>query len=141
VFAFGDRHHARRSYLRATDEVIYLVFLKQKLDALGHLARHAARTLHDFGEIKTHVFYGNAVSVGLFDFPEKLRALQQRLGRDTAPVKARAARALHLDARDFLAELSGADRTRVARWVTACPEDGEHVFVIRKPCEYSRLNL
>ena len=44
----------------------------------------------------------------------ELRALQERLCRDAAPVEARAARPLQFDADDLLSQLASPDRARVA---------------------------
>jgi hypothetical protein len=126
VLALGDLDHAGDGHLGAADEVIDLVLAKEKLDALGHLPGDAARAVHDLGEIETDLLCRDAERFGLLQRAVKLGALEQRLGRNAAPVQAGAAGALELDARDFLAELTGANGTRIARRATA--DDDEIVF-------------
>jgi len=64
----------------------------------------------------------------LCDF-QRVRVLEQRLGRDASPVQARAAQALlPLDDGDLQAELRRADRGRVA--AGAGPDD-DHVERVR----------
>ena len=126
MLALGDFNHARCGHLPTTYIVVDLVLLEQKLDPLGHLLRDPARTLHHFREVEGDVLGGDAKRLRFLDFLIELRALQQRLRRNAAPVQARAPSALQLDTRDFFAELPGSNRARIARRTTT--NDNEIVF-------------
>ncbi len=126
LVALDDLDHAGGGHGGLADDVVDLVLAEERLDALGHLAGDAARALHDRGEIEADLLHADAVDVRLLDLGVELGALEQGLGRDAAPVETGAAGALHLDARDFLAELAGANGARVARGAAA--DDDEVVF-------------
>ncbi len=112
--------------LRPADDVIDLVLLEQVLDAVGHLVRDAAAALHHLGEIEADLTLDRQAVV--LDVTEELLvlgALEQRLGRDAAPVEAGAAGAFHLDAHHFFPELGRADRSDITR--RAATDDNEIV--------------
>ena len=75
-----------------------LVLVQQEPHALRHGFGHAARTRHDGFEVGAHLpCKFQSVMLRVFAVSVDLRALEQRLGRDTAPVEADASRfgALH----------------------------------------------
>ena len=113
-FAGGDFDQARHIDAALADDVLNLVLLEQKTDALGHLVGDRARALHDLGKIHRDFFALKAVDLGVAHGVVKLGALEQGLGGDATPVEAGAAGALHLDAGDLAPELAGANRARVA---------------------------
>src|SRR5258708_3129103 len=119
MLPFGNFNHTGNRDLRFAHEVIDFVFLEEKFDALGHLAGDSAGTLHHLAEIEVDAFDRKAKLVRLLEAAIEFRALEQGLGGYATPVKARAAGALHFDAGDFLAELSGANRSCIARWAAA----------------------
>ena len=114
VLARGDLDHAGHGHLAAADEVVDLVLAEEEFHALRHLVGHAARALHDFRKIERDALDAEPVDLRLLHLGVKLGALQQRLRGNAAPVEARAAGALLLDAGDLLAELPGANRRDVA---------------------------
>ena len=79
VLARGDFDHARHGDLPAADEVIHLVFAKEKLDTLGHLVGHRAGALHDLREVERHALDAKAERFRVPDLQVELGALQQRL--------------------------------------------------------------
>ena len=105
---FGD--HAR------THQTRHLIFLKQKIDALGQVADDAVLARQHGGQVKFGRGYFDAVPSqtvpGLF---EQMRRLQQRLGRNTADIETRAAQGFAaVYARGFQTQLRGANCGHVA---------------------------
>ena len=75
-----------------------VVLVQQELHALRHGLGHAARTRHDLFQIRPDLSGRfQSVMLRIFAVSVDLRALEQRLGRDAAPVEADASRfgALH----------------------------------------------
>src|SRR5450755_4032211 len=109
MLARGDLDHAGNGDLAAADEIIHLVFLEEKFDALRHLRRDGPRALPDFFEIERQALDAEAEEFRLLKSPVNLRAFQQRLGGNAAPIEAGATGAFQFDAGHLLAKLSGPD--------------------------------
>jgi len=106
--------------LRLADGVIDFLALEKILDALGHGIGHRAAAAHDLGEIEFDLaLQGKAVVAEMPDEMLDLRALEQRLGRDAAPVEAGAPGAFHFDAHHFFPELGRANRPDITRRAAA----------------------
>ena len=88
-----------RQQLRGARDRVDLVLLEQEADALGDLVGDIARALDHRGEVDADVVDEDAELFRALRVLEHLGGLQQRLGRDAAPVEADAAEALALDAR------------------------------------------
>ena len=114
VFALGDLDHAGHDHAGAAEKVIDLVFAEEELHAFRHLVGHVAGPLHDPGKIERDPLGAESEDFRLLHLAVKLGALEQRLRGNAAPVEARAARPLQLDAGDLLAELPGANRRDIA---------------------------
>jgi hypothetical protein len=133
--ARGDLDHAGGGHMGVADDVVHLVLAEEELDALGHLLGDIARAQHDGGEVERDLLDDQADGIGLLDLLVELRALEQGLGGDAAPVQTGAARALHFDAGHFFAQLSGANRARVAR--RAAADDDE--VVVRSSVSHGKM--
>ncbi len=106
--------------LRLADDVIDLLAFEKILDALGHRVGNRAAAPHDLRKIEFH-FAGKFEAV-IGHVPQELLdlgALEQRLGRDAAPVEAGAPGAFHFDTHHFFAELGRADRPDITRRAAA----------------------
>ena len=103
-----------------------LVLLEQKLDALGQAA-------DDFVFARVHLRHvdrgragrdRHSPLFGVLDDLQRVRVLEQRLGRNASPDQAGAAeRLLLLDDSDFLSKLRGADRGDIAASTCANHDD------------------
>src|SRR5262249_43125774 len=90
------------------------VLAEQKADALADLVGDVAAALDDRREVGAHALDDHAELARAMRVLEDLGALEQRLGRDAAPVEADPAELRALDARGLEAELRAADRGDVA---------------------------
>jgi len=91
-----------------------LVLAQQIGDAIGELLGDRARSRDDLAGIEADVFCGEPEFIETMEQMINLRAAQQRLGRDAAPIEADAAELLALDERRLHAELRSPDRSNVA---------------------------
>ena len=93
-----------------------VVLAQQEGHAFAHGLGHAARAGHDFFQIGLHFAREvEPVMCGRFAVGVNLRAFQQRLGRDAAPVEAHAPGFGPLHERHFAAQLRSAYGGDVAR--------------------------
>src|SRR4051812_16185887 len=107
-----------------SDLALHLVLPEQARDAFTELVGDRAAAADHLGEIDLDVADGDAVRGGVVaDSADELAVLEQRLGRDAAPVEARAAKVFLLDAQDALLELPGADGGGVTAGAAADDHD------------------
>ena len=112
----GDFHLASGRNGAGAADVVDFVLLQQELDPASKLVRDLTATANDRIPVKAQAFdlqakLSRSMGDGMIDFG----VFQQRLGRDTAPVQASAARAIIFHHGDFLAELGSANCSDVAR--------------------------
>src|SRR5205814_1197287 len=74
--------------LRGAGDVLDLVLLEQKSDTLADLVRDVAAALDHRGKVRAHALDDDAELARAMRILEDLGALEQRLGRDAAPVEA-----------------------------------------------------
>ena len=123
---------------RALDPVD-LVLLEQELDALGQAGDDAVLARLHLGHVDADrgAAERDAPVLRVLDDLQRVRVLEQRLGRNAAPQQAGAAeRLLLLDDGDLQAELRGADRGDVAAGAGA-----DHDDVVFLGHVWSRLSL
>src|SRR5262249_47558437 len=100
--------------LRGALDVRDLVLAEQEADALADLVGDVAAALDDRREIGAHALDDDTELAGALRVLEDLGALEQRLGRDAAPVETDPTELCALDACGLQLELRGADRGDVA---------------------------
>src|SRR5205807_9193625 len=112
-------------------------------DAAGELFGDGAAAADDLGEVNADVageFEAAVLGFGA-DLAGERAVLEQRLGRNAAPIEAGAAEVFLLDAEDAFLELSGADGGGVAGGTPADHDDVELVILLwRSRCRRLRLS-
>ena len=109
----GDRAHAL--------DIVHLVLAQQELDALGEVAHHLVLAPHHSRQVDRHFARLDAVlGEHMGCLVVELGRMQERLGRDAADVKARAAeRAARFDAGRAHAQLRSTDGRHITAGTAA----------------------
>ena len=94
--------------------MVYLVLLKKELNTLAHTISNATATLHHFAQIGLAVTNRNSVISSMLYVLKNIGALKQRLGRNTAPVKANTAQFRTLYHAHFHSQLRCTDSSHIA---------------------------
>ncbi len=107
----AERHRMRPGDSRVSLEVVDLVFPKQVEHALGELVGRLPRPRNHLGEIEPHLADLDAVLFGgAANRIHRARRIEQRLGRNTSPIKTNAPRPIPLDHCDAHLELRRPNR-------------------------------
>src|SRR6185369_6812583 len=104
-----DRDLVRRRQLRRALVDVDLAAREQLLHAAGHLLHDLVLARHQRRPVDLRLADHDAVLLGALDLLEEVRGHDPRLGRDAAPVQARAAQLFLLDDGGLQAQLRGAD--------------------------------
>ncbi len=95
--------------------IVDLVLLEEEFDATGELSGNLARASDDLGPIVLEIVEAQSELPGIvLELVVEVGVFEKGFGWNTSPVEAGSTGALHLDAGDFLSELTGANRGDVA---------------------------
>jgi hypothetical protein len=109
-----DHHLVRRRELRRAPDDLDAAALEEDADAAGHLLHDLVLALEERAPVDLRLADVDAEFLRAPDLLVEVRGDDPCLGRDAAPVEARAAQLLLLDDGGLEAELRGADRGNVA---------------------------
>ncbi len=97
----------------AHDHVNFILF-HEELNALAHAVGHIAAALDHFAKVVLGFLHRNTVVFRVLDVFKHLRALDQGLGGDTAPIQTDTAQIFFFDNRCFQTELTCANRSHIS---------------------------
>src|SRR5262249_37220364 len=123
ALARRHRERVRAGQLRRALDDLDLAALEQRLHPAGELLHDPLLALEQPAPVDLGLADLDAELLGALDLLEEVGADDPRLGRDAAPVEARAAQLVLFDHRGLEAELRGADRGNVTARTGADDDD------------------